>query len=332
MDINTGIYQVSARKLKLSATLLDDLGLLHIPLGGKNYYFMSAITPLNNASSIYIAKSRGHLHLLLRQAGFPVPNSLMINRDAYSVNPSTTGLDSLKMPLVIKPQVDTQGGYQVYCNIKTQEELAYYMNKQCKAHPMVLVEEYQDHLKEYRVLILNHRVIGVVQLVAPKVIGDGRRTIEQLISAHNKTIPRYSCPIIPDEECMRCLAHQGVTLTSIPSSGLSIQLQYSANRSTGGSALALGRHILPENARHLCRAAQYIGLDWVCLGLFCEDINRPFSKTKWTILEADFRPDISLYEYPDAGDSIDVGKQLLGQILLTHPFSYFFHRLRRILF
>ncbi len=237
-------------------------------------------------------------------------------------------LDSLKFPVVIKPTLNSHSGEGVICSIKKHDQLLDNLSKSFKSYPLIQIEEFYQGLKEYRVLILKNRILGVVERIAAQVVGDGTHTISELIVAHNHSLAPIQCAILVNTECLLCLADQGFILEDIPPRAKIIRLHYPVNRALGGTSVSLGKKINPENANYLCQAANSTGLDLVGIDLLCEDINLSFSETKWIIIEANFAPGISIHEYPDEGKPMNVSKKILSQLIFQHPLAYIFHRIK----
>ncbi|WP_172653448.1 hypothetical protein [Legionella fallonii] len=317
-------YYESALTLKLPVTYVNEINSLHICFGKENYYLLRGITHLNNASSIFIANNKHATKLLFEQEGISVPKAVTINKRKLQKYSLSNLIKKLRFPLVIKPMLNSHSGMDVVCNIKTYDDLSFQLEKALQTSSDILVEEYHEGLKEYRVLLLKNRIIGVVERFAPIIEGDGQLTIEQLMT-QNEEFPQIN------DDCQNCLTDQGLSLDSIPHKGQVVRVRYAVNRALGGQVAFVNKKINRENAKYIRKAAQITGLDLVGLDLMCEHINHPFSKTKWFILEANFPPDITLHELPDDGKGIKIGKKVLIQLILRHPFAYLYHRLKNIM-
>ncbi len=331
MNKNTNIYYETAKRLKLTATYLNSIKCLRIQLGKNSYYFMGAITPMNGIASIFMTRNKWSLLFLLRKEGFSVPNSIAINKQSNWHELLVQHVPSLSFPLVVKPTVGTHNGEGVVCNIKTLTELSDCLDKSFEKYAFLQIEEFHRELKEYRILLLKNRIIGIVERTAARIMGNGKHTINELINAYNgRLAPNYS-PIQVNADCLHCLEDQGLTLDNIEPDGKIIRLHYAVNKSLGGTSTSLRKKIHSENAHYLCQAATISGLDLVGLDVLCQDINLPFSQTRWIIIEANFAPDISMHEYPEMGKKVNVSRKILMQIILRHPLAYSHHRIHLFL-
>lgn len=322
MDRNLQLYYRSALNLKLPVTYLQDIHHLTIQLGKSNYFLTKSVSQLNNAASIRVAKNKYATNLLLRDAGFSVPKATLISLEEFRNHKLTSLIKYLKFPLVLKPMIDREDRRDVICNIKDLDTLNSHLEEQLKIYPYIQIEEYQEGLKEYHVLLLKNRVIGVAERFPASIIGDGFHSIETLI----KQAPPNSATIGQMDKLIKqyeaCLNDQGYTPQAIPKQGEQIKLSYVVNRAIGGRALSLGNKIIRENANYLVKIAKLVGLDLLSFDILCEDINTPFSKSKPFILQVNFDPDISLHEQPDEGRQLSVSKSILKTIIFSQPLSY----------
>ncbi|MBA2709943.1 MAG: hypothetical protein H0U57_05065 [Tatlockia sp.] len=318
MNNNLKIYFETAKKLKLPVKYLDSQQCLKISLGKKNYYFIGTITPFNSSTSIFITKNKQKTLQLFRKSGFPVLNHIAISKDSNWRELLPQHVASLQFPVVLKPTFNSSNRIGIIGSIKTSEHLFDHLESNFKHYSHLQIEEFYQGLKEYRVLILKNRTLAVVERIAAHIVGDGIQTIQEL--ADRKV----------NAECLICLADQGLKLENVVPAGKMVRLYYSANRSLGGISVSLGKKINSENANYLLRAAKITGLDLVGIDLLCEDINLPFSQTKWLIIEANFSPGILIHEYPDKGKSLNVSKKILRQLIVHHPFAYIYQRIKRM--
>jgi cyanophycin synthetase len=328
MKDDVQLFYENALRLKLPVHYLSDINCLKISLGNKNYIFLPFYAPFNNFGGVNLAKNKFAVNTLLKKSGFPVPRALALNRFNYVKASLDTLVKDLQFPLVAKPMQGTCGGRGVVCNIPDLDKLSAYLEVHFQKYADIQIEEFQQGLQEYRVLILKNKVLGVVKRTPYTLVCDGKLSIEHLLQKHIQyNLITGRKPFQIDEDCLNCLYHQGYSLNDIPSEGTTLQLSYTVNRARGGLVYSLGKKIHPENARYLVQAAKLISLDFVGFDLLCEDIEKPFKSSKWVIIEANFGPDITLHECPDEGEPVAVSKKILRSLIYRHPWSYALHRL-----
>lgn len=324
-------YYESALALKLPVTYIAAIKCLNIFIGGRNYLLLRGITQLNNASSIYITKNKRTINSIFQECGIPVPNGKAIHRTSFQNHTLIELIPGIKFPVVAKPMLNTNNGKDVLCNIKNIEDLVSYLEQMFKKYPYMLIEEYQTGLKEYQVLLLNNRIVNIIEFTSPTIKGDGQNSINVLINLKHKQLKKEDNESPINQDCINCLKGQGLTLNSIPQKNEIINIQNAINPSLGGRTYYVNKRINRKNSILIRQAAKITGLDLVGLDIMCEDINKSFSRSKWLVLEANFAPDITYHESPDEGRAVKVTTKILKQLIYQHPFAYLVHRLMLIL-
>ncbi len=89
--------------------------------------------------------------------------------------------------MVVKP-LDGNHGRGVSINLKTEEQVRTAFEKAYERSSVVIVETFQEG-HDYRILVINGKVLAVAQRVPGHVVGDGVHTIAQLVDLVN-TDPR----------------------------------------------------------------------------------------------------------------------------------------------
>ncbi len=330
MEINAQLFYKGAKKLGLPIKYLPDLGYLDIFIGRKHYYFLLSSIPLNEGASVYICKNKFLANQLLLNGGFPVPLAVAFSQADFSRQALHDLIKSLRFPLVAKPMKNSAQGNNVLCNIKDIFVLEEQVCRIFKGHSHVQIEEFHHGLKEYRVLVLKNRVLGVVERFAASITGDGVHSIKELMAISNEqragmSVSLTISPLVYDEEYKQCIEEQGLSLQSIIPKGIRIQLCHTVNTGRGGDIVSLGKKIHPKNAILLCKALRVTGLLYGGFDILCEDINQPFSQTKWLIIEINHNPDTTIHEVPCQGIKVSVINKILWQLIFRHPFAYLSH-------
>ncbi|MDF3043077.1 MAG: cyanophycin synthetase, partial [Thermomicrobiales bacterium] len=130
----------------------------------------------------------------------------------------------------------------------------------------VVVERYVVG-KDYRILVVDKRVVAVAERVPAHVVGDGVLTVGELVEianadprrgiGHEKVLTRI--PL--NERTLQTLDRQGLALDSVPGAGQHVRLQETGNMSTGGTSIDRTDDIHPDNVEIARQAAMIIGLD-----------------------------------------------------------------------
>lgn len=327
MDKTASLYYKTADELKLSPKRLPFIAGFELQFGKHRYFFRGGETPFNNGGSISVATNKYCMNKKLREAGFPVCKANAFSKAEFEKASIERLLHGLSFPLVVKPTRDTGVGYDVICNIQTPEELIKAMKNRFKRHGLVSIEEFHKGLNSYRVLVFQHKVIGVTQRFPAAVIGDGIHTIEELIQMQNmqrkelkKTVSLGLIKV--DDEYRIRLKELNLSLKTIPKDKEQVRLCYTCNSTRGGTMVSLGKQICKENAKLLSAASRALNLKIVGFDVLCEDIMMPIETSRGIIVEANHNPDITIHESPMSGIKNQVSKPIIRHLLLKHPFHY----------
>ena len=92
--------------------------------------------------------------------------------------------DKIGFPVVLKPQFGNQGK-GVVVNIKNRLELIKAYNLLIPNYKDIVIESYIRG-KDYRVCVVNGKVVAAALRIPPFILGDGNKTIHELIDELNK--------------------------------------------------------------------------------------------------------------------------------------------------
>ncbi len=258
-------------------------------------------------------------------ASIPVPKAVLVQGADLERESLEDIIADLRFPLVIKPTCGSLG-IGVLCNIKTIEELAFFLKKYCSLYPSMVIEEFYGKLQSYRVLVFNRQVIGVILCHPARICGDGKHNIQELIELTNikrKEVSDYLGPICLDEEAQIRLKELSINEKYIPALGETILLGYTSNPTRGGSYESLGVKICKENRKIMSKIATVLNLRLTGIDVECSDINIPISQSQGVILEVNHRPSMLIHEIPISGKPQLVTKKIMRSFIFRHPFAYF---------
>ncbi len=325
------LYYNASIKYGLNPIPSDYIAGFFIKLNKKTYVFRGCHVPFNDVSSASVAVNKYCTNRILNEAGLPVPNADAIN--AIESEETEEVLAKLRFPLVIKPTFDTSCGDGVTCNIKDRATLNSLLEKSFEKHEIMSLEEYHGGLRSYRVLILFHKIIGVVERIPAHVIGDGEHTISELIEIKNlerakfkKDIPLGKIRIMPETQFI--FNERGINADTIPAFDERIPIRYICNSTFGGSIVGLQvKNICKENADLLIRASKVLNLKLVGFDYICTDISIPHSTSTGFIIEANPSPDISIHETVLAGVPTKVSEAIIRKFIKEHFLAFIWHKL-----
>jgi len=144
---------------------------------------------------------------------------------------------------------------------------------------------------DYRMLVVDGRLVAVARRDPAGVTGDGSSSVRQLVEAANRDPRRgegflkVMNLITVDEAAVEVLRDQGLGLDSIPEPGRRVRLRKTANMATGGTAADVTDEVHPDNARLAIRATQAIGLRVSGIDFLTPDISRSWREVGGGIAE-----------------------------------------------
>lgn len=307
------MYTRAAVELGYHVTIFIEIKTIRVEHNGQIEFFRRAVHPLNPESSSYLSTHKYGTSLVLRDAGLPVANSFKLGRKKYQAG--EWDMENVTFPVVVKPVQGTLCGIGVVTDIKDAEELDMVLQESFKDHSPLLIEEYLGGLKDYRVLILNRKMIGVLYRVPAYVTGDGQQTIQELIDEKNteraKNIYVKPFPIRIDDELYKCLHDHNVGLDSIPEKDRVVFLRNSCNFGAGGETHNAEDEICEENIQLAIDATDALGLRVSGVDFMCEDISKPIVGGRGAIIELNQNPGIIIHKYPQKGAPVDVAMKIM---------------------
>ncbi len=288
--------------------------LLQLGTGKYRQYVQATMTQSTSAIAVDIASDKALTKQILQMAGIRVPRGFV----AGTPEEAEQIFRRLHSSVAVKP-LDGCQGRGVSIDIRNTEELAHafhYARQICSA---VVIEEF-IYGKQYRLLVVGGKYRTAAERIPAHVIGDGYRTINQLIEVvnaqpergedHEKPLTRISV----DDAVHRYVANQGRTFADVPASGEIVYLRDSANLSTGGIAVDVTAEVDPSYALLAERAARAIGLDVCGVDLIAEDIRSAPAVREAVVIEVNAAPGIRMHHYPSIGESQDAGAAIVESL------------------
>jgi cyanophycin synthetase len=231
--------------------------------------------------------------------------------------------EELAYPVVIKP-TNAASGVHVYANLKNEDALNQAFTEISKEikNKSILVESYFENGGDYRFFICkNTSEIAVVKRTPPKVVGDGRSTIAQLIEKENRRRmnPRNNCLcsiFIEDMEGKRCLKEQDKHTYDIPLKDEIVQLRYNANVSWGGECENVSDQIHPTFFKLIRDMfSVFPNLPFLFVDLLIKDCSLPVSDENYVYCESNIVfAGLSLFHLPSKGKEQDIINPMIDLI------------------
>jgi cyanophycin synthetase len=246
---STGAIAAAARRRKIPVYRLTPRdSLIQLGYGVHQKRIRAAETSVTSALAVEVCQEKPLTNQLLRSVGVPVPEGRRVSDadEAWRV------AQELGLPVVLKPEDGNQGkGVTVHLSSEGDVRSAFAL---AEAHGRVLLEKHVEG-RDYRLLVVKGALVAAARRDPPAVVGDGRRTVEELVAEVNRDPrrrPGHSNPLTRielDQASDLVLGQQGLVRSAVPAAGRLVRLRQNANLSTGGTATDVTDEVHPTNAR-----------------------------------------------------------------------------------
>ncbi len=317
---STEAIKIAAEGVGLPVFQIDNSGYYQIGYGKQGRIIEATIGSNTTCIGADIACDKMFTKTLLKSQSIPVAEGEKV----YNVIGLLKAAENIGYPVVLKPQCGNQGK-GVFLNIQNEKELIKIYNKLSNEYKDIIIEKYVNG-NDYRVCVVNNEVVAVSLRIQPKVLGDGKRSISELIEELNNDPLRgddHEKPLTKikiDDDMRELLSESGYKLSSIPKVNEEVILRRNANLSTGGIAINCTDEICEENKRFCIRAAKIIGLDICGVDITAQSIKESI-KDQGVVMEVNAAPGIRMHHHPSRGEAIDVGKAILEYLYNGNPKS-----------
>ncbi|HKQ93375.1 MAG TPA: cyanophycin synthetase [Blastocatellia bacterium] len=309
----TSAITEAATRRGISWKRVGEGSLVQLGYGKHRRLIQAAMTDQTGAVAVDIASDKEMTKMLLRDAGINVPCGVLAQSEAEAIE----GLEIVGAPVVVKPYNLNQGkGVSLNLTTAAQVEQAYRI---AKGHASKVVVEKQFTGRDYRVLVIDGKVAAASERVPAHVIGDGERTIAELVEAVNRHPARgegHERPLTKiaiDDVVVEFMRRRDLSMGHAPEAGQVVYLRECANLSTGGTAKDVTDLIHPQVAAMCERAARIIGLDMCGIDLILDDIARPPGPDNG-VIEVNAAPGLRMHFSPSEGRSRDVGAAVIDML------------------
>lgn len=309
----------AAKEYKLPIMQFGDSNIYQIGYGKKGRIIEASIGNRTSCVGVDISCDKLLTKQMLKMQNIPVADG----RKILNLFGLLQEAERIGYPVVLKPQSGNKGN-GVTLNIKNHKQLVdAYINLR-KSQKDIIIEKYIQG-RDYRVCVVDYKVVAVALRVAPFVIGNGKDNLKTLIDIvnedplrgedHEKVLTKIKI----DTELISCLLKREIQLEYVPKNGEKVFLRENANLSTGGIAMDCTEKICEENIEYCINAAKILGLDICGVDICAKDIGIPLNESNGVVLEINAAPGIRMHQCPSKGKKRNVGKAILEMLYDEKP-------------
>ncbi len=264
--------------------------------------------------AVEIACDKEETKNLLDAASIPIPRGRII----YDEEELESAVKSIGYPIVLKP-VNGNHGRGITTNVRNWDDAIVAMIAAKKISRAVICEKFVTGF-DYRLLVINYKLIAAAKRTPAAITGDGVHTVKELIDSVNSD-PRRGyghekvlTAIKVDDMTMQLLHEKNLSLESVVPKDEILYLKTTANLSTGGTATDITDLVHPYNVFMAERIARIIGLDICGIDIMAPDLTTPLNENGGAVLEVNAGPGFRMHIAPTEGLARNVAEPVVDML------------------
>src|SRR4249920_1424908 len=213
---------------------LNDQSVVQLGHGKYQQRIQATVTGKTPHIAVELASDKEETNKILGSLGLPVPRQELVQSESHALRAA----HRIGFPVVTKPY-NGNHGRGISIRLTNEEEVIAGFAKAKEISRSVIVETFLEG-DDHRLLVVNGELVAATRRTPGHVVGDGQRTIAQLVEivnqdprrgvGHEKVLTRLEL----DAQAEMMMTRAGVTAASIPDKDQIIYLRSTANLSTGG--------------------------------------------------------------------------------------------------
>ena len=314
LELSTQILMKEAIKRGIKVEVLDKTeNFISLKKNGQVEYVKQATkTSKDNYVTVLIMENKSVTKKVLFDNNIKVPEGIEVNSMDEALNVIK---DYVNIPIVIKPKSTNFGiGISIFKDGADEESIKKAFEIAFKHDNTVLIEEFIKG-KEYRFLVIDDKVVGILHRVPANVKGDGIKSITELVEIKNQDPLRgyhYVTPLEKinlDENAELFLKQQNKDFNYIPEKDEVVYLRENSNISTGGDSIDYTDDISEKFKTIAVNAAKAVNARICGVDMMLEDYRN--ENSNYAIIELNFNPAIHIHCYPYKGVERKIGVEVL---------------------
>lgn len=303
-----------AKRRGIPAQRLNADSHIQLGYGVKQRHIQATLTDQTSALGVEIADEKFRTKLLLRQAGIPAPEGALVS----SLIEIKQAAERIGDPVAIKPEVGNHGR-GITARVSSEKELETAFMSAWTVCESVIVEQSLTGF-DFRVLVINGKLVAAALREPAHVIGDGTSSIGQLIEMTNADPrrgighERVLTTITVDTMTLRLLTLKGFTVNDVLPENEKLYLKSTANLSTGGTARDVTDEV-HQDVRLMCeRIARLIGMDCIGIDIVAPSLQQPLKSESAGVVEVNAAPGFRMHLDPTEGKARNVARPFVEML------------------
>lgn len=303
-----------AQKRNIPCIRLDESSLVQLGYGCKQKRVEASLTSNTSIIGVDIAGDKDRTKKLLTEANIPVPFGEVVS----DVENLKSVIEYIGFPIVLKP-LNGNHGKGATINITNWPCAMTAFQRAQKFSEKVIVEKLITGY-DFRVLVVNHKLVAAALRKPAYVVGNGRSTIQELIDKINEDPKRGHChekvltTIKVDDVTLELLQKNNYTLQTVLPPGQELFLKPTANISTGGTAADVTDDVHPSNVSLFERISRIMGLDICGIDIMAPNLTTPLRQNGGAVLEVNAAPGFRMHLEPTSGKPRNVARHVVDML------------------
>ena len=293
---------------------LNQQSLVQLGHGKYQQRIQATVTGKTPHIAVDLASDKEETNKRLASLGLPVPKQELVSSEEAAVRAARR----FAGPVVTKPY-NGNHGRGITIGISEPDEVRAGFLAAREHSRSVIVETFQPG-DDHRLLVVNGELVAATRRTPGHVVGDGEKTIAELIDivnadprrgiGHEKVLTR----LVLDAQAELMMERAGYTADSIPKKDEIVYLRSTANLSTGGTATDVTDIIHPDNRDMAVRAIRAIGLDVGGVDFISPNIAESYKTIGGAICEVNAAPGFRMHVAPSEGMPRDAAGPVIDML------------------
>ncbi|WP_046657875.1 cyanophycin synthetase [Lysobacter capsici] len=293
---------------------LNTQSLIQFGHGKYQQRIQATVTGRTSHIAVELASDKEETNKILASLGLPVPRQELVTDSSGAIRAAK----KLGGSVVTKPY-NGNHGRGITIDISSDEDVRAGFEAAREHSRSVIVETFVGG-DDHRLLVINGELIAATKRTPGHVVGDGLRSIAELVElvnqdprrgvGHEKVLTRLEL----DSQAELMMERVGYTAASIPKPGEIVYLRSTANLSTGGTATDVTDIIHPDNRDMAVRAVLAIGLDVGGVDFISPNIAESYKNIGGGICEINAAPGFRMHVAPSEGTPRDAAGPVIDML------------------
>ncbi|WND79635.1 cyanophycin synthetase [Lysobacter capsici] len=293
---------------------LNNQSLIQFGHGKYQQRIQATVTGRTSHIAVELASDKEETNKILASLGLPVPRQELVTDSSGAIRAAK----KLGGSVVTKPY-NGNHGRGITIDISSDEDVRAGFEAAREHSRSVIVETFVGG-DDHRLLVINGELIAATKRTPGHVVGDGLRSIAELVElvnqdprrgvGHEKVLTRLEL----DSQAELMMERVGYTAASIPKPGEIVYLRSTANLSTGGTATDVTDIIHPDNRDMAVRAVLAIGLDVGGVDFISPNIAESYKNIGGGICEINAAPGFRMHVAPSEGTPRDAAGPVIDML------------------